>query len=305
MTIPKTKLAGRALIVALCAGVTFGCVTGDVAVSQDRLANIKKVAVVAMEPPPVTLPRNVPLWKLDPASVRTLTELQGLAQIPHTGAQTGLRAMVLATGIFALGQTAAEEQAAQANYERMAKTSVPMETALTLSADQTWLPTVVVAKEVARRLEGEPNLIVTLKKGIASLPFSGVVDRRQYLNRAIWAWYNSDHSSFTYSNMVSDGVDAVLEVGLINQIAAGYSTKGYYTKIGGPHVFSLLIFLRLVDAKSGEVIGRAREHAAPYGPDPTSKLFANEGRPFKKLFADLTNQLVPPTLIDVGLLKKN
>ncbi len=241
MTTPKAKFAGLALITALCAGFTLGCggrepfyFELDVAVSRDRLANIKKIAVVAMESPPLysigwdgILPRDISLAKLPPGSVR---------------------------------------------------------------ADQTWLPTVVVAKEIAHRLERESNFIITLKKEIASFP--GVVDRRQTFFMENWyapirSWY-TDRSSF-YSNMASDGVDAVLEVGILNYEFA-------FDR------FVLQILLKFVDAKSGEIIGRAREIAMP-SVGPTSKFFTNEGRPFKKMVADLINQLVPPALRNVGLLK--
>ncbi len=235
MTTPKAKLVGLALITALCGGFTLGCLPlrvvnlFDVAVSRDRLANIKKIAVVAMEPPPRILPHDISLAKLPPGSVR---------------------------------------------------------------ADQTWLPTVVVANEIAHRLERESNLIITLKKEIASFP--GGVDRRQTFFMEGWyapirAWYTSGRSSFNYSNMASDGVDAVLEVGISNY-------EFVFDR------FVLQINLKFVDAKSGEVIGKAREYAMP-SVGPTSKLFTNEGRPFKKMVADLINQLVPQALRNIGLLK--
>jgi len=242
-----------------------------------------------MEPPPLLLPGDISLTEAAPASVRAMGEASHLIFVPDQSISTGAGVLVLFFGIIALAELAAGDQAAHERHRKLAETAMPLEEVF--AAQGTWSPTIVAVKEVARQLEMAGTLQIKLKEGMAMMP--GVIDRSPTVYMENWlapirAWYNDDRTTFDYGKMNGFDADAVLEIGLVNY------------EFYADH-FLIQFMFKLVDPRTGAIIARSREHTYQTVGMP-SKLFVDEGKPFKQVFSNLTKLLVSKALKNIGLL---
>jgi hypothetical protein len=107
----------------------------------------------------------------------------------------------------------------------------------------------------------------------------------------IRSWYNQELSSFDYKSYKEGGVDAILEVGMSN-----YSLL--------PNKLLVQVMVKMVDPASGRVLGRARNYELATIAE-MDKLFINDGKNFKELFAATANKPMIEDLRYLGLLAES
>ncbi len=258
--------------------VLCGCVASQVKPSPGDLDRVKKLAVVAMEAPPLGMaPWMVRRLPLHPSVIPYVLP------DPQTGSPQP--AGFVAAGIFMFGALVI----ADAELRRI---SVPLDDAL--AREDAWIPTVVLAQEVVDRLASQGGFEVMTMPGFRKIPGVTFHGRTVFMENwlaPIRAWYNNDTSPLDYSDLGKEQVDAVLEVGILNyEIASG-------------DLFVVQVVLKLVDPRSGKVLGRAREAAYPEVKSP-EKIFAGDAQRFKELFAQTAAPLVASSLNAIGFLAR-
>lgn len=263
---------------AVLAFVLGGCVAPQVGAPPSDIARMRNLAVVAVEAPPLGMPPwMVHRLPLHPAAIPYVIP------DPQTGSPQPLG--FVAAGIFMLGTLAIADA-------EMRKMSVPLDDVL--ARDDAWIPTVVLAREAAGQLASGGGLQVTRVPGFRKIPGVTFPGRTVFMENwmaPIRAWYNGDTSPFDYGDLGKERVDGVLEVGISNyEIATG-------------DLFVVQVMLKLVDPRTGRVLGRAREAAYPTVDSP-EKIFAGDAQRFKELFAQTTAPLVASSLKDIGLVPR-
>lgn len=260
------------LVFLLC-----GCVASQVSAPPSDIERIGKLAVVAIEAPPLGMP---------PWMVRRLplnpTVVPYVVPDPQTGSPQPVG--FVAAGIFMLGALAIADA-------EMRKMSLPLDDAL--AGKDAWIPTVVLAQEAVDQLAPGGGLEMVKVPGFRKIP--GVTFRGRTVLMENWmapirAWYNGDTSPFDYSDLGKERVDGVLEVGILNYEIAG-------------ELFLVQVMLKLVDSQSGKVLGRAREWANSKVDSP-ERVFAGDAQRFKELFARITAPLVASNLKAIGLVAR-
>jgi len=155
----------------------------------------------------------------------------------------------------------------------------------------------VVSIELAR--EAERVLVAAGRSASISpdvQPIPGIEDRSRTALMENWMapirdWYNDESPSKGYVGLKSQDIDSVLEIGISNyEIHSG--------------VLALQAHLKLIDARSGKLLGRAREAHVTKELPPMDELFADDARPFKALVLREGNQLVAKCLQELGLVAK-
>jgi hypothetical protein len=125
-----------------------------------------------------------------------------------------------------------------------------------------WTPTMMLTKEAAKDLMSTGNYTVIVDPTLQKYPTMEDRSRTYFLENwqsAIRKWYAQE--SPDYSKFKGEGVDVVLEVGLMS-----------YGILNDKLL--LQIATKLVDAETGRVIGRVREHDYP---ELDEDIFANNG----------------------------
>jgi hypothetical protein len=161
-------------------------------------------------------------------------------------------------------------------------------------AQGVWVPTIVVANEVRAQL-AEAGISATVASDVKAIP--GLRDRSDMVlleNRTapIRAWYDDTRPVAGYAGLFAGQPVHVAEVG-----------------IGGHDITTgqllLDVEIKLIDASSGRVIGRARADNAWNMPtvDPLDRAFADDARRFKEVFAAEGRRLVRRCLTQLGLVK--
>jgi len=159
-----------------------------------------------------------------------------------------------------------------------------------LEPTKEWVVTVEFAEEVKRVLEAAGRSTI-ISPGVRPIP--GVEDRSRTALMENWMgpirdWYNDDSRSTGYVGLKTQGIDTVLEIGISNyEIHSG--------------VFALQVHVRLIDAASGRLLGRAREAHVTKELPPMDDLFANGAEPFKELVTREGNLLVAKCLKEMRM----
>lgn len=262
------------MLILLCA-----CTAPQIKVPSDALRGTRKILVVPIEPPPLHLPPG------GSSTAEIFRTAQGLSWIPDQSTQTIGNTGAMLFGILMLAKL---PEAAQ----RSAKVSKNLEEML--SDEEAWIPTFVLAREVSNRITSLSSHDVVVAQNIYKIP--GVERRENTWHMENWLgpirnWYNQKNSPFNYTEQVFQKTDYVLEVGLLNyEIAPG-------------NRLVVQVLLKLIDPRTGGVLGRTRNWAYPkYG--AIQELFDNEGKGFKKLFTETGVILVAKSLKDIGMLSE-
>ncbi len=255
--------------------MSSGCMSAAIKTSSETLRGIRKIAVVPMEAPPLEVPRSIAAGPLARAGAHLLY------LDPEGTIGFGTVVGVMVFGIFML----VEWPLAPPESAKVAKSVDGM-----LESADAWKPTVVLAEEAAARIAAAGRHEVLTVRTLTKYP--GIANRGRTVFLENWMapmrdWYNRDISPVDYRAYKGQGVDAILEVGLLN-----YS-------LYGDHLI-LQVMLRLVDPGTGKVLGRARQTDLVRIERPDS-LFDEDGKPFKELFAELGGKLVASGLITIGL----
>jgi len=244
----------RTCVVLLCM-VGFGIVAGCAAnatqqVPAGPLSTGSRVHVVALESPPLVVPSS-------------------------GGGLFIIAAGQPAFGIFNLLQiTAGMPDAVQRSTE--ATRALDAE----LRGASGWEPTRVIAGLVRERLETS-GASVTIDATLRPVPGVGKVEVHMMSNlwiRAVRAWHDDNTPVADYARLAADSVAAqVVEVAIRHyELTAGQLFLG--------------IDMRVVDAQTGRVVGRAFEHSLS-SLEPVKDSFAEGGLRYKALFAAQARQL--------------
>jgi hypothetical protein len=171
---------------------------------------------------------------------------------------------------------------------------VPGETAV-IQMDrpsETWMPTVEYAKTAAVALQQAGSRDVRVIDGYVRLP---ITDRSITWHMQNWLGpirrlYSSDMSTVDYAAIRSDHADAILEVGVLNY--------EYYNQR-----FMLQVFVRLIDPRTKQVLGRARNSfSSKVG--PLTPLLQNDAEGMKRLILETGNRLLAKCLAEIELTSK-
>lgn len=250
--------------------IIAGCMVSEKRLAAERLSGIRKIVVVPVEPPPLNL---------GPAILEALGDVPVIAIYPPEGAAV----LTLISGIVVLTQLSKYEE----RRENVLKILEDW-----YCNDKTWVPTRVLSHEAANKISAANSFEVITRQEMLTLP---VEKRETTLLMENWyaplrAWYNKDTSTLNIDECQRKGVDAILEVGILNyEIFRGY--------------FVMQVLTKLVRVSSGKVEAKARfftENPPPIGlPD---ELFRNQGEQFKKIFMIEGRKLLNSNLKKIGLL---
>jgi hypothetical protein len=270
-------------VVTIAVAVLSGCVAGEIKPDLGRVAAIKKIAVVALESPPLDA-TNLPSSLVSPSSTTNSQSVPGihLVTAPNQTVRIAGGAIIAAYGIFLLLDSATYDQ-------QSSKPAIPLHDAL--ARTDAWIPTVSIARETAAQLRAPGGTEVNVVEGYAPLP--GIENRGRTWSMENWlaplrAWYNDDKSAFSYTQLRTQDIDAIVEVGLLN----------YEIFSGG---LLVQVTTKLVDPISRNVLGRSR-NGAYFDVGPVDQLFGNDGQNYKEFFARSTRGLITKNLEQIGLL---
>ncbi len=154
-----------------------------------------------------------------------------------------------------------------------------------------WEPTRVIAELVRERLE-RGGASVTVDAALRPVPGLGTVEVHMMSNRwiqAVRAWHEDSTPVMDYTRWAAgDRPTRVVEVAIRHyEMTAGQLFLG--------------IDMRVVDAGTGRVIGRAFEHSLS-SLEPVQDSFAAGGLRYKALFAAQARLLAERCLVDMGLV---
>jgi len=260
------------LAISACLLAGAGCVSPQLRPDTKVLAGIKSVYIVPMETPPLTI---------DAAYVASAPAVFAYS-FPRYSPDMARAAGIL-SGIAILFE-----------LPRMQRPLVyPGELEKQLAPTKEWVVTVEFAHE-AERLLAPAGRSTNISPGVRPIP--GIEDRSRTALMENWMapirdWYNDESPSTGYAGLKSQGIDAVLEIGISN----------YEIQNG---VFAMQVHVRLIDAGSGRLLGRAREAHVAEGLPPMDELFADAAKPFKELVTREGNQFVAKCLQELGMTNR-
>jgi hypothetical protein len=251
------------ILVASCAGCVALQRTPDATVLQ----SLRTIAVIPVEPPPEPAPYR-PLLGRSPGEEL----LKGVAMTP-----VGFPVVVVYM-IYRIGEAmskAAPLPGGTLTVEKELPSGGEMLTVERERQAASGMLTMDLAMAAAETLQRSAGRTVYLVDCYLRLPR---VDRSQYPgeviedgNARIKRWYNEDVTQIDYSGLKLEGLDAILEVGIL----------------GTP---KLQAMVRLVDPTTKQVLGRARDWTSKV-PFPVPHLTKGE-----------STDLITPCLKDLGLL---
>jgi hypothetical protein len=252
-----------AMFCAMMLIVVAGCVSSERSLDETARSAVRHIAIRPVEPPPLVVPT---------AFAESLSSAGELELLQELGFLIG--------ALLIVAPTSEETRDRLAQYEAYATA---------LDSDDAWLPTRVLARETEVALLESGGIRVEQASPVRRL-YAG--DKRERLDPygEVRSWYNAEESPSV--GFVTEA-DAVLEVGLLNFEFFTYPGHAQPT-------FIVQVMMRLVDARSGAVLARARAFNDRLVPD-LHQLFADDAKVFKAIFADMTAPLVRLSLTEMGL----
>ncbi len=262
----------------LAAVILNGCVALSIKPSPDQIADIQKIAIVAIESPPLSA-SSLPYSDAQPRLPMSATVL---VSSPSRTLRAGGAAMIAVYGILMFVESGAIDAGSS-------QPAIPLDEVLNRS--DAWMPTIGLAGETATQLRAGGGVDVEVVDGYLAL--TRIADRSRTLLMENWlapirAWYNENKSSYGYVKLPNKDVDAVLEVGIAN----------YEIVFDG---LLVQVMSKLIDPATGRILGRSRNGSLVDAP-PMEKLFDDEGQIYKEFFAQATRDLIAENLKELGLL---
>ncbi len=267
---------GVAVLLLVALPVNSGCIALTRQISEERVQTIRRIAVVPFESPPLeVVPEALSLFgSPGPAG--------SLVLAPDPGVAMAARGLVVAHGLLML--MALPEASKEA-----AKVAESIESLL--FKDTSWVPGVVLAQEIGKRLRAGGHYEVVVVEEVYAIP--GIENRERTFWMMNWwvptrQWYNEDPSAYQYRRLVDEGIDAIVEVAIAN-----------YAVTGSGKLFGYVL-IKLVDPVSGKVLARGREWDVSR---PLRTPFQNNAEELKASIAALLGELAEKTLRDMRLLR--
>ncbi len=149
-----------------------------------------------------------------------------------------------------------------------------------------WMPSLTLAKQAVAKLKSRKTK-VSLSETFYCLAIDQPTDTKAWYD-AIVGWYALNQSAAAYRQSNEKPADAVVEVGI-----------GNYRILDSQ--VSLQVFVKLIDPKTGTVIGRSRAQKFVTGNEAYA-LLNNDSAPFKRLIEAVGNELLLDDLRKVRLI---
>lgn len=286
-------------LVLLLSFLVLGCVSSQIIPKENALSHIRKIDVVPIECPPLILH---PASKDDSAAiadlVKSTTHPSGVVAPDKTGvgASFSQSAAPLINAPVANIRTSASILTVFGGLALLVEASsagkeIPGETAVVEAGlpNERWMPSVEYAKKAVAALQQAGSRKAVAIEGYIRLP---IADRSTTWHLENWLApirhvYNSDVSTIDYAAISSNQADAFLEIGVIN--------FEYFN--GG---LLLQVFVKLTDARTKQVLGRARNFSSTKT-RPLATLLRNDAEGMKRLILETGNKLLFKCLSEIGL----
>jgi hypothetical protein len=263
-------LAIRILVICLALSALAGCVGPQIQPNPEGLSRVRNIEFVPMETPPLIIkrPYSGPI-------AGSLEDMGGIGYVLMHSSPVFML-MLLVDGS---GNVLHQSEVLQLGYP------APVEM---------WIPTVEFARE-ASRLVTATGKASTVSAEVQPIP--GVQDRRRNLMLENWLgpirnWYNDESTSSKYAALAVKGVDLVAEVGISN----------YEGSFDG-RTFLLQVVVKLIDPRSGQLVGRARAFSSTDFM-AMDKAVDNDAKRFKDFVLQAGNQLVLTCLRELRLVPR-
>lgn len=275
------KMRRLILAVLLCV-FSSGCVSSHIIPKESVLQSKRILSVVPIEGPPLILHPDTRADRTAIVAMRAKGSGDSLSQpdaqflnVPSTpvGATTLIAGMVL---LF---------KAAFAEREVSGETPI-IEMG---QPSEIWMPTVEYSKTAVVELRKAGHREIQMIDGYVKLPIS---DRSITWNMENWLvpirhLYNSDLSTVDYAAIDSKYTDAIIEVGVMNY---EYSFNRLL----------LQVFVKLVDPRTKQVLGRSRK-SSYLKTEPLARLLQNDAEALKRIILETGNRLLAKCLAELGL----
>lgn len=267
----RRAVTSSAILLVLSSILTMtGCVAPAFSPPRDRVAHISRLAIVAVEPPPLLV---------TDVGVRSA----GATILPTAGAVATV-SPVAGLALVVIGTVAMLTEHAAADVPRLE----PADLEALLTKGLVWSPTRALADEAAAQLRARANSgTVTTSPMYRELLVEnrGKTWHMENWLKPIRAWYAEETAAADLQ--VKSGTDTLLEISLLNY--------EWHT-----HRFVVQVMMRVVDVPTGRVIGRTRNWAYP-AVGRAAELLANDSAALKTVFVETTRPLVAAGLKDLGL----
>src|SRR5262245_22116105 len=255
--------------------VMTGCVAPALSPPRTRVAEIARLVVVAVEPPPL---------QVTDVQVGSSVSSVGEAIIVGTPPVPGAEVLVVLGGVVMLVEWAASgKDPITRSHEKF------MSLSDLLTKGLIWSPTRELAEEATSQLRSSANgRLVTTSPTYRMLPIENR-DRTWHMEnwmRPLRAWYAEETAGADLQ--VDTGTDTLLEISLLNY---EWHTRRLVVQV----------MMRLVDILTRRVIGRTRDLAYPEV-GRAVELLANDAAALKTVFVNTSRPLVAAGLKDLGLI---
>ena len=255
------------LLLPLLAGLS-GCLGPQIQPSSHSVSQIKTVLVLPIEAPPLEVTPDLLLTQQP--NLAMLSETIPLDSVLDRKVIAGPGGALIAGWV---NQTPAANLTASFN-----------------DGKAHWMPTMVLAQQIASRLLSNGAIKAIVSERYYKLPLANEA-RTAHLENwryPIRQWYNQATASIDYSQLGADPVDAVLELGL-----GGYSIWEEQVQ--------LQVLMKLVDPYTKRVLGRTRSETYP-ALGHAQALFRGDGEKFKQLVTQTGTPLITDGLKYFGFL---
>jgi hypothetical protein len=269
-----------------------GCVSSQIIPKESVLLSLRAISVIPIEGTPLVLNPDTPddvkaIRALMQSTERQISERAPSVNRPGTSLSHSDAPLAAVSPSRTLGAGALLELpvAAFAGREVTGETAV-IEMG---QPNQIWMPNAEFAQTAMEVLQQGGKREARMIDGYIKPP---IADRSITSHMENWLgpirrFYNSDASTIDYTAIGPDWADAVLEVG----------TLQYEYSIG--RLF-LTVFVRLVDPRTKQVLGRAKDYSYPKA-GPLTHSLENDGAGMKRLIIETGNRLVTKCLAEMGL----
>jgi hypothetical protein len=256
----------RMLYLALALMVSAGCVGPEIRPASDAMAKVHRIYVVPMESPPFVLNE----WSV-------ATENSNGEFVPPPPEES-----LAAQGAAYVLQVLAQIPSKPPNAEALVKDAQSK-----LDALPVWYPTIDLSRQAAQQLSKSGRAATAISE-VQALPKAEAGVLRGAWEARVVAWYDNELPSTAYAGYKENAL--IAEVGI-----------SAYTAFAGK--LFMQVHVRLIDAKSGELIGRTRLAQMQMPPlPPLDQAFANEGKQFKEIVTRTGNLLVLQCLKKLKLM---
>lgn len=267
----KRLCAIRASSLFILVFFSTGCLPSQIIPTRDIATRIRTIEIIAIESQPLEIVGDMS------GGLYGIEGLSGLSGAYGSGAG----ALVVLYGVVALIRLPSEANISKSNYEKINAM---------VSDNNAWVPTMALANKAAEILKSCGKYNMVSRTGVVELP--GIKNRASTFFMESWmaplrSWYKANPSLLHYGNKHGVMADAILEVGMLN-----YSI--YRENL------IIQIALKLVDPKTGEILGRTKSIAmVPVG--KPKDLFKDGAELFKNAFRDAGSNLLMESLSDISL----